>query len=137
MVDINCRVSSDEIKHDLKELAADKDANETYEIAKDNGDLDRAVEILLRKKLNFGYVLDNINFDNANDLNNVDLIQRANIGQFMLNNEADLVRKILLVAIKNWKAEDDIKNIIDDARSDIESQLQEYPYLIEEAIYSE
>ena len=137
MVDLNCRVSSDEIEHDLKEWKADTDANETYEIAKDNGDLARAVEILLRKKLNFGYVLDNINFDNANDLNNVDLTQRANIGQFMLNNDADLVRKILLVAVKKWKAEDDIKNIVDDARSDIKSQLEEYPYLIEEAICSE
>ena len=137
MSSLNCRVSSDEQEHDLKDWKADNDANETYEIAKDNGDLDRAVEILLKQKLNFGYVLDKINFDNSSDLNNVDLIQRANIGKFMLNNEADLVRKIVLVAVKKWKAEDDIKNIVDDARSDIKSQLQDYPHMIEEAIYGE
>jgi hypothetical protein len=137
MVDLNCRVSVDEQMHDFAQSAADKDADLTLEIARKNGDLDRAVEILLKQKLNFGYVLDSINFDNSSDLNNVDLTQRANIGQFMLNNEADLVRKIILVAVEKWKAKDDIKDIVNCARSDIKSQLEEYPHLIEEAIYSE
>ena len=62
MIDLNCRASVDEQMHDFKESAADKDANETYKIAKDNGDLALAVKRILTNRINLTFIQEKIDF---------------------------------------------------------------------------
>ena len=128
MVDINCPVSVDEQMHDFKQSAADKDADMTLEIARQNGDFALAVKRILTNRIDLTFIQENIDFCTGDPRSEPhDMLGIAVLTAVVSDKDKDW-------AVVNTIMKDVFTTMIHWEALQINAELEENPKLIDEAL---
>lgn len=128
MVDLNCPVSVDEQMHDFKESAADKDADLTLEIARQNGDFALAVKRILTQRINLTFIQENIDFYTGGQRSaRYDMLGTAVLTAVVSDKDKDW-------AVVNNIMKDVFTTMIHWETLQIKAELEENPNLIKKAL---
>lgn len=128
MVDINCAASVDEQMHDFKQSVADKDADKTLKIAKENGDFALAVKRILTNRINLTFIQENIDFYSGGPRSKPhDMLGIAVLTAVVSDKDKDWavvnnIMKDVFTTMIHWEA------------LQINTELEEDPNLIEKAL---
>ena len=128
MVDINCPVSMDEQMHDFKQSAADKDADLTLEIARQNGDFALAVKRILTNRIDLTFIQENVDFYSGGPRSERhDMLGIAVLTAVVSGKDKDW-------AVVNTIMKDVFTTMIHWETMQIKAELEENPKLIDKAL---